>query len=138
MVVDARAYPSATPRLVTYDEATTTCVRAEASGAAAVFAASAFPGPVEPTPLVGPPLDGAWVAGGGTYVVPVAPGAPADPPRRSCRGVLVDPGGRVFAVPDPASAAALGLGTPRPAPRAVLDLLPRGPTLDAVAAQSAR
>ena len=109
-------------------------MRAEASGAAAVFASSAFPGPVEPTPLVGPPLDGAWVAGGGTYVVPVTPGAPADP----AAGVLVDPGGRVFAVPDPASAAALGLGTPRPAPRAVLDLLPRGPTLDAVAAQSAR
>ena len=134
-----RAYPSATPRLVTYDEATTTCVRAEASGAAAVFASSAFPGPVEPTPLVGPPLDGAWVAGGGTYVVPVAPGAPADPASADpAAGVLVDPGGRVFAVPDPASAAALGLGTPRPAPRAVLDLLPRGPTLDAVAAQSAR
>jgi type VII secretion protein EccB len=138
-VVDVRAYPSATPRLVTYDEAATTCVRAEASGAAAVFAASAFPGPVDPTPLIGPPLDGAWVAGGGTYVVPVAPGAPADPAYGDpAAGVLVDPGGRVFAVPDPASAAALGLGTPRPAPRAVLDLLPRGPTLDAVAAQSAR
>jgi hypothetical protein len=64
----------------------------------------------------------------------VAPGAPADP----AGGVLVDPGGRVFAVPGPAAAAALGLGTPRPAPRSVLDLLPRGPTLDPLAAQTAR
>ncbi len=133
-VVDVAAYPSAFPRLVTYDQATTTCVRAEASGAATVFAGAALPGPAEPTPLVGPPLDGARVAGGGAYVVPVAPGAPADP----AGGVLVDPGGRVFAVPDPAAAAALGLGTPRPAPRSILDLLPRGPTLDPLAAQTAR
>ncbi|GAA4782072.1 type VII secretion protein EccB [Actinomycetospora chlora] len=133
-VVDAGAYPSTFPRLVTYDQATTTCVRADAAGTAAVFAAPALPGPVAPTPLVGPPLDGAWVAGGGAYFVPAFPGAPLDP----ARGVLVDPGGRVFAVPDPAAAAALGLGTPRPAPRAVLDLLPRGPTLDPLAAQTAR
>lgn len=133
-VVDVRAYPSTFPRLVTYDEATTTCVRADPAGGAAVFAAPALPGPVEPTPLVGPPLDGAWVGGGGAYVVPVAGGAPADP----AAGVLVDPGGRVYAVPDPAAAAALGLGAPRPAPRAVLDLLPRGPTLDPLAAQTAR
>ena len=133
-VVDVAAYPSAFPRLVTYDQATTTCVRADASGAATVFTASGLPGPAEPTPLVGPPLDGARVDGGGAHVVPVAPGAPADP----AGAVLVDPGGRVFAVPDPAAAAALGLGAPRPAPRSVLDLLPRGPTLDPLAAQTAR
>jgi type VII secretion protein EccB len=133
-VVELRAYPSAFPRLVTYDQATTTCVRADADGGAAVFAGPALPGPVAPTPLVRPPLDGAWVAAGGAYVVPVAAGTPADP----ASGVLVDAGGRVFAVPDPAAAAALGLGTPRPAARAVLDLLPRGPTLDSLAAQTAR
>ncbi|GLZ43917.1 hypothetical protein Acsp06_01020 [Actinomycetospora sp. NBRC 106375] len=136
-VVDVGAYPSTFPRLVTYDEATTACVRADADGGAAVYAAPALPGPVEPTRLVGPPLDGAWVAGGGAYVVPVGPGAPGRPVDPA-RGVLVDPGGRVYAVPDPAAAAALGLGTPRPASRAVLDLLPRGPTLDPLAAQTAR
>jgi hypothetical protein len=74
------------------------------------------------------------VAASGAYVIPVAPGGPADP----ARAVLVDPGGRVFPVPDPAAARALGLGAPRPASRAVLDLLPRGPALDPVAAQAAR
>jgi type VII secretion protein EccB len=128
-VVDVGAYPATFPRPVTYDTAATVCVRPEAAapgaiGAATVFAASALPAP---TPLAGPPLDGAWVAGGGAYVAP-AGGSP----------VLVDPGGRVFDVPDPAAAAALGLGAPRPAPRAVLDLLPRGPVLDPAAAQLAR
>ncbi|MFC5141646.1 type VII secretion protein EccB [Actinomycetospora rhizophila] len=126
-VVDVRAYPATFPRPVTYDAATTVCVRPDATGTAAVFAAPALPGPAEPTPLVGPPLDGAWVANGGAHVAP--PGGPA---------VLVDAGGRVFPVPDPAAASALGLGVPRPAPRAVLDLLPRGPTLDPLAAQTAR
>ena len=131
-VVDVRAYPATVPRLVTYDAATTVCVRPDATGAAAVFAAPALPGPAAPTPLLGPPLDGAWVAGGGAHVVPQGPGAPAG------TAVLVDAGGRVYPVPDPAAAAALGLGTPRPAPRAVLDLLPRGPSLDPLAAQTAR
>ncbi|GAA4926406.1 type VII secretion protein EccB [Actinomycetospora succinea] len=131
-VVDVRAYPATFPRPVTYDAATTVCVRPDAggperAGTAAVFAGPALPGPAAPTPLVGPPLDGAWVAGGGAYVVPVG-----EPP------VLVDPGGRVYPVPDPAAASALGLGVPRPAPRAVLDLLPRGPALDPLAAQTAR
>ncbi|MEJ2887540.1 type VII secretion protein EccB [Actinomycetospora aeridis] len=126
-VVDADAYPATFPRPVTYDAATTVCVRPDVSGAATVFAAASLPGPAAPTPLAGPPLDGAWVAGGGTYVV--TPGGPA---------ALVDPGGRVFAVPDPAAASALGLGVPRPAPRSVLDLLPRGPALDPLAAQAAR
>ncbi|WP_165825930.1 type VII secretion protein EccB [Actinomycetospora cinnamomea] len=133
-VVDVAAYPAATPRLVTYEQATTACVRADPAGTAVVFVGPALPGPPEPTPLVGPPLDGARVTGGGAYVVPVAPGASSDP----AEAVLVDPGGRVFAVPDPAAGAAMGLGAPRPAPRAVLDLLPRGPTLDLVAAQTAR
>ncbi|MEJ2859536.1 type VII secretion protein EccB [Actinomycetospora flava] len=127
-VVDVRAYPATFPRPVTYEAATTVCARPDATGTAALFAAPALPGPAAPTPLVGPPLDGAWVAGGGAYVVAQGTG-PA---------VLVDPGGRVYPVPDPAAAAALGLGTPRPAPRAVLDLLPRGPTLDPLAAQTAR
>ncbi|MDD7937402.1 type VII secretion protein EccB [Actinomycetospora lutea] len=131
-VVDVRAYPATFPRPVTYDAATTVCVRPDATGAAAVFAGPALPGPAEPTPLAGPPLDGAWVAGGGAHVVPSAPGAPGGP------AVLVDAGGRVFPVPDPVAASALGLGAPRPAPRAVLDLLPRGPTLDPLAAQTAR
>lgn len=133
-VVDPGAYPATFPHPVTYDRATVTCVRADASGAATVSAADVVPGPAPPTPLAGPPLDGAWVAASGAYVVPVDPGRPADP----ARAVLVDPGGRVFPLPDPAAARALGLGTPRPASRAVLDLLPRGPTLDPVAAQTAR
>ncbi|MDD7964569.1 type VII secretion protein EccB [Actinomycetospora lemnae] len=133
-VVDVAAYPATFPRLVTYDTATTVCARPDAAGTTAVFAGPGLPGPVEPTPLVGPPLDGAWVAGGGAYALPVAPGGAGDP----ATGVLVDPGGRVFAVPDPGAAVALGLGGPRPAPRAVLDLLPRGPTLDPLAAQTAR
>ncbi len=133
-VVDPAAYPAVFPHPVAYEQAAVTCVRADASGAATVSAAGVLPGPAEPTPLTGPPLDGAWVAASGAYVVPVAPGQSADP----ARGVLVDPGGRVFAVPDPTAAGALGLGAPRPAPRAVLDLLPRGPTLDPLAAQTAR
>ena len=42
------------------------------------------PGRSSPPRWSGPPLDGAWVAGGGAYVVPVAPGAPR-PAGRSCR-----------------------------------------------------
>lgn len=133
-VVDVRAYPATVPRPVTYDAATTVCVRPDASGAATVSAAPALPGPAAPTPLVAPPLDGAWVAGGGAHVVPVAPGTAPDP----AAAVLVDPGGRVYPVPDPTAASALGLGAPRPAPRAVLDLLPRGPVLDPLVAQTAR
>lgn len=131
-VVDVGAYPATFPRPLTYDAATTICVRPDVAGTAAVFAAPALPGPAEPTPLVGPPLDGAWVAAGGAHVAPTAPGAPPGP------AVLVDASGRVFPLPDPAAAAALGLGAPRPAPRAVLDLLPRGPTLDPLAARTAR
>ena len=75
-------------------------------------------------------MTAAHVAGGGAYVVPVAPGETPD----ASTGIVVDPDGRAFGVPGPAAAAALGLGNPRPAPRAVVDLLPRGPTLDPEAA----
>jgi type VII secretion protein EccB len=129
-VVDLDAYPRAFPRPVDYGAATVVCARPGTDGGpAAVTTAPALPTPTPPVPLgsgAGGAVDGAQVAGAGAYVVPVGPGEAPDPGR----GVLVDPAGTVFTVPGVATAAALGLGVPTPAPRAVLDLLPRGPALD--------
>jgi type VII secretion protein EccB len=139
-LVDATAYPAQAPRPVPFEQAPVACVRARADGSAEVDVAATLPSPVAPTPLttgegtaVGV-IDAAHVAGGGAYVIPVAPGEVPD----TASGVVVDPDGRVFGVPDTAAAAALGLGTPRLAPRSVIDLLPRGPALDAQAARVIR
>jgi hypothetical protein len=79
-------------------------------------------------------VDAVRIAASGAYVVPVGPGEQADP----ARGVVVDTVGRVFPVPGVRSATALGLGAPRPAPRSVVGLLPRGPALDVDAARTLR
>lgn len=134
-VVDAAAYPAAFPRVVGYDDAgrggTVACARP--GGPATVSRAL----PVATTPLPGGDqgstptggrgqVTGAHVAGAGAFVVPSAPdGTPT-----VAGGVLVDPTGLAFPVPDGATASALGLGAPRPAPGAVIDLLPRGAVLD--------
>lgn len=135
-LVDLGAYPSSFPRVVGYDGAgttappgggTVTCVRpAAAPGAPAAVTVSSGVPPTTPLPDGPSGVTGAHVEGAGAYV------APAGTPRSG--GLLVDPGGRAYPVPDVQAAAALGLGTPTPVAVSVLDLLPRGPTLDPVAA----
>lgn len=133
-LVDTAAYPTVAPRTVSFEQAPVACARAHADGTAEVDVAATLPSPVPPTPLAGGPVSAVHVAGNGAYVIPVVPGETPD----VVAGVLVDPDGHVFGVPGAQAAAALDLGMPRPAPRAVLDLLPRGPALDPQAAQITR
>ncbi len=132
VAVDLSAYPSVFPRPVDYDAAPVVCAHPDAaSGATTVTASDTLGSPAPPTPVVDAPgVDGALVVGAGAYVVPVGPGLPGTEAPPAPAGLVVDPGGRAFAVPSPEAADALGLGPPRPAPRAVTDLLPRGPALD--------
>jgi type VII secretion protein EccB len=140
--VDLAAYPRAFPRLLGVDAAPVVCAApATAPGLpTAITVADALPTPVPPTPATDPTIpgpravDAVRIAGSGAYVVPVGPGEPADP----ARGVVVDPVGRVYPVPGVGAATALGLGTPQPAPRSVVGLLPRGPALDLDAARTLR
>ncbi|NMO92829.1 type VII secretion protein EccB [Actinomycetospora sp. TBRC 11914] len=139
--VDLAAYPRAFPRLLGVDEAPVVCARPSAQGGGtAVTVAGTLPTPVPPTPASDPTIpgpravDAVRIAGSGAYVVPVGPGEAPD----AGRGVVVDPVGRVFAVPGVRAATALGLGAPRPAPRSVVGLLPRGPALDLDAARTLR
>ncbi len=140
--VDLAAYPRAFPRLLGVAQAPVLCARPSArpGDPTAVTVAGTLPTPVPPTPASDPtipgprPLDAVRVAGSGAYVVPVGPGETPDP----ARGVVVDPVGRVYPVPGVRAATALGLGAPRPAPRSVVGLLPRGPTLDPDAARTLR
>lgn len=134
VLVDTTAYPAVVPRPVSFEQAPTACVRARPDGSVEVGVAPALPSPVVPTPLGAGGVDAVHVAGGGAYVIPVAPGESPD----ASTGVVVDPDGRVFGVPGSAAAGALALGTPRLAPRSVVDLLPRGPSLDPQAAQVTR
>lgn len=77
----------------------------------------------------GPALDAVMVGAGGA-VRATAPGAPAG----AGTVWLVSAGGVAHGVTDAASAAALGIRTPGPAPEAALRLLPTGPLLDVAAA----
>ena len=140
--VDLAAYPRAFPRLLGAAEAPVLCARptAQPGEPTAVTVAGTLPSPVPPTPasdatIPGPrAVDAVRIAGPGAYVVPVGPGETPDPGR----GVVVDPVGRVYPVAGERAAAALGLGAPRPAPRSVVGLLPRGPALDLDAARTLR
>jgi type VII secretion protein EccB len=140
--VDLGAYPRAFPRLLDVGEAPVLCARPSAQPGAptAVTVAGTLPTPIPPTPASDPTIpgpraiDAVRVAGAGAYVVPVGPGETPDPGR----GVVVDPVGRVYPVTGVRAATALGLGAPRPAPRSVVGLLPRGPALDLDAARTLR
>ncbi|MDT7741532.1 MAG: hypothetical protein QOE59_610 [Actinomycetota bacterium] len=140
--VDLGAYPRVFPRLLGVDEAPALCARptAHPGGPTTLTVAGTLPTPIPPTPASDPTIpgpravDAVRIAGPGAYVVPVGPGETPDPGR----GVVVDPVGRVYPVDGVRAAAALGLGTPRPAPRSVVGLLPRGPALDLDAARTLR
>ncbi|GAA4838825.1 type VII secretion protein EccB [Actinomycetospora corticicola] len=136
--VDLGAYPRTFPRVLGVEDAPVACAAPTVGGATTVAVAGTLPAPVPPTPLGEPgatgPVTAVRVAGAGAYVVPVGPGEPFDPDR----GVVVDQVGRVFPVAGRSAAAALGLGDPRPAPRSVVGLLPRGPVLSAEAARTLR
>jgi hypothetical protein len=140
--VDLGAYPRAFPRLLGVDEAPVVCARPSAfpGTPTIVSVAGTLPTPVPLTPASDPTIpgpravDAVRIAGPGAYVVPVGPGEAPD----ADRGVVVDPVGRVFGVPGVRAATALGLGAPRPAPRSVVGLLPRGPSLDLDAARTLR
>lgn len=140
--VDLAAYPRDFPRLLGVDRAPVVCARPSALPGVptAVTVADTLPTPVPPTPAADPTIpgpravDAVRIAGPGAYVVPVGPGEQPDP----ARGVVVDTVGRVFPVRGVRAATALGLGAPRPAPRSVVGLLPRGPALDVDAARTLR
>lgn len=135
-LVDTRAYPATFPRVVDHQRAgaggTVACVRPGAGGPAVTTVAPSVPVPT--TPLAGGgasgTVTGAHVAGAGAYVAPAGPGRAPE----TSGGLLVDPTGRAFTVPDARTAAGLGLGGPRPAPATIIDLLPRGPVLDPASA----
>ncbi|WP_018333512.1 type VII secretion protein EccB [Actinomycetospora chiangmaiensis] len=136
--VDLRAYPRTFPRVLGVQDAPVACAAPAADGTTTVSVAGTLPSPVPPTPLGEPgaagPVTAVRIAGAGAYVVPVGPGEASDPDR----GVVVDQVGRVFPVAGRGAAAALGLGDPRPAPRSVVGLLPRGPVLSVEAARTLR
>ncbi|MEJ2871542.1 type VII secretion protein EccB [Actinomycetospora sp. OC33-EN08] len=134
--IDLAAYPRAFPRVVAQADAPVVCAAPAVGAGTTVAVAGALPSPVPPTPVgePGAPVESVRVAGAGMYVVPVGPGEPVDP----ARGVVVDQVGRVLPVVGRGAATALGLGVPRPAPRSVVDLLPRGPALDLEAARTLR
>lgn len=136
--VDLGAYPRTFPRVVGVEDAAVACAAPTVDGPTTVSVAGTLPSPVPPTPLGEPgttgPVTSARIARAGAYVVPVGPGEPVDPDR----GVVVDQVGRLFPVAGRGAAAALGLGDPRPAPRSVVGLLPRGPVLSLEAARTLR
>ncbi|GLZ52436.1 type VII secretion protein EccB [Actinomycetospora sp. NBRC 106378] len=136
--VDLGAYPRTFPQVLGVEDAPVACTSPTVEGRTTVSVAADLPAPVPPTPLGEPGAPGAVtsvrIAGAGAYVVPVGPGEPFDPER----GVVVDQVGRVFPVAGRAAAAALGLGEPRPAPRSVVGLLPRGPVLSLESARTLR
>ncbi|MDL5158156.1 type VII secretion protein EccB [Actinomycetospora termitidis] len=133
--IDLDAYPRAFPRVLGEAEAPVVCGAPTIGAGTTLTVAGTVPSPVPPTPVADPGAVGSVrIAGAGAYVVPVGPGEPVDPGR----GVVVDQVGRVLPVAGRDAAAALGLGAPRPAPRSVVDLLPRGPVLDLVGARTLR
>ena len=126
------AYPDPVPRAVPMAEAPTTCASAEGGGSVVLTVGAEPPATTAPPTTLaqadgsGDRVDAVAVPGGGVTVraVPVgrhdAPGSPT----------IVSGSGTTSAVPDPETAAALGLGEAfAPAPGAVVGLLPAGPVL---------
>ncbi|MEJ2886212.1 type VII secretion protein EccB [Actinomycetospora aeridis] len=131
------AYPDPVPRAVPMDEAPTTCAGAQGGGPVALTVGTQPPsGPAPPTTLAqadgsGDRVDAVVLPGAGVVVRAVPTGrddAPGSP-------TVISGSGLASAVPDPETAAALGLGEAfPPAPDAVVGLLPAGPVLSVAAA----
>lgn len=139
-VLDLAGWPEVAPRLPEPAEAPAVCWtwsgapgadpagglylgRMPSSGAPVALARADGPGDA---------LDGVVVGAGGA-VRATAPGTPAG----AGTVWLVSAGGVAHGVRDEASAAALGITAPAPAPEAALRLLPTGPVLDVAAADRA-
>ena len=129
-------YPATAPVPVPLPAGPTTCAGARGGGTLAGPAVTGSP-PPDGTTLrqadgAGDRVDGAVVPRTGVVVRAVLPGRPDAPGPLA----VVSASGTVSAVPDAATAARLGLdgAGAGPVPAAVLDLLPRGPTLSVEAA----
>ncbi|GAA4934807.1 type VII secretion protein EccB [Actinomycetospora succinea] len=131
------AYPDPVPRAVPMDEAPTTCAGAQGGGPVQLTVGTDPPSTATPPTTLaqadgsGDRVDAVALPGGGVTVraVPIgrddAPGSPT----------VISGSGLASAVPDPETAAALGLGEAfPPAPGAVVGLLPAGPVLSVPAA----
>ncbi|MDD7921033.1 type VII secretion protein EccB [Actinomycetospora callitridis] len=126
------AYPDPVPRAVPMAEAPTTCASADGAGAVVLTVGAEPPATaVPPTTLAqadgsGDRVDAVALPGGGVTVRAVPAGRPDAPGSPT----VVSGAGTTSAVPDPETAAALGLGEAfPPAPGAVVGLLPVGPVL---------
>ena len=137
--VDVAGWPAVAPSLREPAEAPATCWSWSGDAGADPDGQARIGLPPAATAVVlagadgaGPALDAVAVGAGGT-VRAVAAGTP---PGAGTRWV-VSAGGVAHGVVDDASAAALGITAPEPAPEAALRLLPLGPSLDVAAADRA-
>jgi hypothetical protein len=125
------AYADPVPKAIGMAEAPTTCASAEGGGPVALTVGAEPPATATPPTTLaqadgsGERVDAVAVPGGGVTVRAVPPGRPEAPGGLT----IVSGSGTASAVPDPETAAALGLGDAPPAPEAVVGLLPAGPVL---------
>lgn len=137
VALDVSAFPGDRPRVLATGDSPVLCARDGADEAAAtrrvtMVAGAGEPGPGEVRPLAGadgggPAIDAVGVPGGGLLVAAAGRGTAT---RSAVTTVITDTGTR-FDVPDPETAAALGVGgTPVPIDPGTLDRLPAGPRLD--------
>jgi type VII secretion protein EccB len=125
------AYADPVPKAIGMAEAPTTCASAEGGGPVALTVGAEPPATATPPTTLaqadgsGERVDAVAVPGGGVTVRAVPPGRPEAPGGLT----IVSGSGTASAVPDPETAAALGLGDAPPVPEAVVGLLPAGPVL---------
>lgn len=138
-VVPVATYPDPVPVPVPMADARTTCASTGGGDRTPRLTLAAGPVPAGPTVTVagadgaGDGLDAVAVPGSGVAARAVAPGRPDAPGTI----VVVSGSGRVSGVPDPGTAAALGLGEGfAAAPEPVVGLLPPGPALTLDAARA--
>ncbi|AWH96140.1 type VII secretion protein EccB [Dietzia psychralcaliphila] len=137
MALDVDAFPADRPSVLSTGDSPVLCVRDSArEGTMArrvtVVAGAPAPPAAEARPLAGadgggPAVDAVGIPGGGLLVAAVGRGTST---RGAVTTIVTDTGVR-FDVPDPETAAVLGVGgTPVPVDGAIIDRLPAGPRLD--------
>ena len=135
--LDVRAFPHGRPEVLDAEDSPVLCVRdagADDSAERRVTLVAGSPAPAAPgaRPVAGadgggPAVDAVGVPGGGLVVAAVGRGSAT---RGAVTTIISDTGVR-FDVPDPETAAALGVrGSPVPVDAGTLDRLPAGPRLD--------